>query len=63
MSNMPCIQAITIFRSAIKKVPEHIVAQCGLASALLGRARECASIGACAWAATLLVVCILGCAI
>lgn len=56
MSTMSCTQATTIFRSAITKVPEHIVAQCGLASALLGHARECASIGACAWAATLLVV-------
>ena len=39
------------------------LSQSGLAFALLGRAHECANSGACAWAATLLVVCIMRCAI
>ena len=45
-----------MFRSAIEKAPTHVVAQCGLAAALLGRARECTGSGALAWAATLLKV-------
>lgn len=55
-----CLQAIDMFRNAIEKVPGHAVAQCGLAAALLGRARQCTSVGALAWAATLLEV--LSCA-
>lgn len=51
-----CLQAIDMFRNALDKAPGHVVAQCGLASALLGRARQCAGVGALAWAATLLQV-------
>ncbi|KAG0566179.1 hypothetical protein KC19_7G044100 [Ceratodon purpureus] len=47
-------EAIAMFRNAIEKVPGHVVAQCGLAAALLGRARQCTGVGALAWAATLL---------
>uniref|UniRef100_A0A7I4FVI3 Superkiller protein 3 n=1 Tax=Physcomitrium patens TaxID=3218 RepID=A0A7I4FVI3_PHYPA len=47
-------QAIDIFRNALDKVPGNVVAQCGLAAALLGRARQCTSVGALAWAARLL---------
>lgn len=50
------LQAIDKFRSAIEQAPNHVVAQCGLAAALLGRARECTGSGALAWAATLLKV-------
>lgn len=45
-----------MFHSALDKAPQHVVAQCGLGTALLGRARECISTGAFAWAATLLEV-------
>ena len=51
-----CLQAIDMFRNAVEKVPGHVVAQCGLAGALLGRARQCTGVGALAWAATLLQV-------
>lgn len=51
-----CLQAIDMFRNAIEKAPGHVVAQCGLAAALLGRARQCTGVGALAWAATLLQV-------
>ncbi|KAH8947142.1 hypothetical protein BDL97_11G024900 [Sphagnum fallax] len=47
-------QASEMFHSALDKAPQHVVAQCGLGTALLGRARECISTGAFAWAATLL---------
>lgn len=50
------LQAIDIFRNALDKVPGNVVAQCGLAAALLGRARQCTSVGALAWAARLLQV-------
>jgi hypothetical protein len=50
------LQASEMFHSALDKAPQHVVAQCGLGTALLGRARECISTGAFAWAATLLEV-------
>jgi hypothetical protein len=49
-------QASEMFHSALDKAPQHVVAQCGLGTALLGRAHECISTGAFAWAATLLEV-------
>lgn len=45
-----------MFRNALEKDPGNVVALCGLASALLGRARQCTAAGALAWAATLLQV-------
>jgi len=60
LCDVSSVQAIDMFRNAVEKVPGNVVAQCGLASALLGRARQCTGVGALAWAATLLRV--LSCA-
>jgi hypothetical protein len=50
-------QATGVFREALQKVPQHVGALCGLAAAMLGRARECMVMGAFAWSASLAKVC------
>ncbi|CAM6087406.1 unnamed protein product [Calypogeia fissa] len=46
-------KAIDMFREALEKVPQHVGALCGLAAAMLGRARECMVMGAFSWSASL----------
>ncbi|KAL2650302.1 hypothetical protein R1flu_018430 [Riccia fluitans] len=46
-------KALEMFQEALKQVPSHVGALCGLGAAVLGRARQCMSIGAFAWSASL----------
>eukprot|EP00250_Pteridium_aquilinum_P005930 c15945_g1_i1 orf=480-5567(-) len=47
-------KAVTMFQTALEKTPEHPAGLYGLASALLGQAYECKSMGAIRWCAALL---------
>ncbi|KAL3701968.1 hypothetical protein R1sor_019990 [Riccia sorocarpa] len=49
-------KALEIFQEALKQVPSHVGALCGLGAAVLGRARQCMSIGAFTWSAALVKV-------
>lgn len=53
---MPNWQAVMMFQAALVKAPEHPAGMCGLASAFLGQALECRSMGAVLWSAVLLQV-------
>ncbi|KAG6542180.1 hypothetical protein Mapa_016412 [Marchantia paleacea] len=46
-------KATDMFREALQQDSVHVGALCGLAAAMLGRARQCMSIGAFAWSASL----------
>ena len=54
--NIFSLQAVSMFRTALEKSPEHPASMYGLASALLGQASECRSMGAIRWSASLLKV-------
>lgn len=47
-------KAVSMFQAALEKAPEHPAGLYGLASAFLGQARECRSMGAIRWSASLL---------